>query len=165
MFLFFPWDSRKTRSRSLFTIFFYSSSQEPFSCCIVSLVRVTELIQVTYTDISYSLVPGCYWTLLEPPFAILIASLPAMTPLFDKILSRLGVHIRKSSTDPGSYSENSFVKIKKGTDNSEYTMSNLSTTHDRSSYPHQRNELEDPQYGCTENSMDDKLNMQPSEVE
>ena len=61
---------------------------EVYSCCIISLVRVIELFQVTYDDITYSLVPGSYLTLLEPAFAIFIfASLPAMAPLADRISS------------------------------------------------------------------------------
>jgi hypothetical protein len=102
---------------------------------------------------------------LEPPFAILIASLPAMTPLVDRLLTRLGIHTYKSSYQNGYPAKNPFVKIDKGTNNSEYPMSNLSTTHDKNNYSHQHIEAEDTRHDRTEYSMGDKLNMQHSKVE
>lgn len=51
---------------------------------IISILRITSLLSVSYTDITNTSASALLWSFLEPAIGITVACAPLMRPLFDK---------------------------------------------------------------------------------
>jgi len=58
----------------------------PNSTCATSIIRLKSLLDIEFTDVTYTLAQPLMWTTIEPSLAIINACLPIMRPLFVYVL-------------------------------------------------------------------------------
>ncbi|KAI1101969.1 hypothetical protein F4804DRAFT_314559 [Jackrogersella minutella] len=63
----------------------------------ISIIRLLSLMDISFTDPTWTLPMGLLWTVLEPELAILVANFPFMRPYLSKILPK------KWSLNPSSW--------------------------------------------------------------
>lgn len=73
-----------------------------FLVCIISIVRLVTLVNVSYQDITYSVVDALIWSMLEPTLGVTLACVPLMRPLFSKIFPDPTARSKKPSKGYGS---------------------------------------------------------------
>ncbi|PSR79794.1 hypothetical protein BD289DRAFT_485381 [Coniella lustricola] len=64
----------------------------------ISIVRLKSLMDISFTDPTWTLPMGLLWTVLEPELAIINANLPLMKRLFTRMLPRLFSSSRSRGT-------------------------------------------------------------------
>ena len=55
------------------------------SVCVISVFRLKSLLNVSFTDLTYTVTDGLIWSLLEPTLGLVSACLPTMRPLFSRL--------------------------------------------------------------------------------
>lgn len=55
-----------------------------YRVCIISILRITSLFNITHEDLTYTKVPADIYSNLEPSLGIVCACLPIMRPIFDR---------------------------------------------------------------------------------
>jgi hypothetical protein len=60
----------------------------PLSVSIVSIIRMKVLLEISFTDITYTLPQGMMWTVLEPELALICANIALMRTLVAKVFPR-----------------------------------------------------------------------------
>ena len=60
---------------------YFANRDDVTSIPVVGCLRLRSLVQVDFRDPSFTVPDPFLWSMLEPPFAIIIASLPIIKPL------------------------------------------------------------------------------------
>ncbi|KAM0796141.1 hypothetical protein BDR22DRAFT_893479 [Usnea florida] len=71
--------------------------------CVVSIYRIPKMYSISLSDVSWSDVEPCVWSVVEVDVAIVCACLPTFRPLFDPKVRRSnkrGQSIRLATDDP-----------------------------------------------------------------
>ncbi|KAI5923169.1 hypothetical protein F4810DRAFT_226154 [Camillea tinctor] len=78
--------------------------------CVISLLRVIWLHNWQFDDMTYTVIPGAIYSILEPTLGVINACLPTMRPVLRKISGNHGFtwsQNRKNGTDEFNLSKNS----------------------------------------------------------
>lgn len=82
------------------------------SVCVISFFRLTSLLDVSFTDLTYTVTDGLIWSLLEPTLGLVSACLPTMRPLFGKLFpERFLNRTKANNSSKGGMDHRSFDRL------------------------------------------------------